>query len=86
MGQAKMVTHEHEGTAADAAAERQARKERQERQPAQEGAEEAEEGAQEGGTGGGEEGCSGREVNWFRLKTSSHTAENDKKYQNYYKR
>ena len=31
MGQAKMVTHEHEGTAADAAAERHARKERQER-------------------------------------------------------
>ena len=48
--------------------------------------EEAEEGAEEGGAGGGEEGCSGREVNWFRLKTSSHTAENDKKYQNYYKR
>jgi len=41
--------------------------------------EEAEEGAEEGGAGGGEEGCSGREVNWFRLKTSSHTAENDKK-------
>jgi len=31
MGQAKMVTHEHEGTAADVAAERQERKERQER-------------------------------------------------------
>ena len=32
MGQAKMVTHEHEGTAADVAVERQARKDRQERQ------------------------------------------------------
>ena len=31
MGQAKMVTHEHEGTAADVVVERQARKERQER-------------------------------------------------------
>ena len=49
------------------------------RAPAQEGPEETEEGAEEGGAGGGEEGCSGREVNWFRLKTFSHTAENDKK-------
>ena len=32
MGQAKMVTHEHEGTAADVVVERQARKERKERQ------------------------------------------------------